>query len=242
MAIKIKNGVSKICSKCRIDKKLADFTIIKCNGVLKAECKVCANDRKIKWRKNNREKQIYIQNKQYYNNRDVILERVKKRAENIKGQLKIYNAAYRNINKDAVNEQKKIYIAKNKAAYDKRQRDYRRNRLQWDINYKILARLRNRVHTAIKINKNNRKERKTIELLGCTVIEFKEYFSLLFTDGMTWELFMLGEIHIDHIKPCIKFNLLDEEEQRKCFHYTNLQPLWKMDNLIKGSFYEEKIA
>ena len=54
---------------------------------------------------------------------------------------------------------------------------------------------------------------------------------------MTWENH--GVWHIDHIKPCCQFNLIDEEEQKKCFHYTNLQPLWAKDNLSKGGKYYE---
>jgi len=42
---------------------------------------------------------------------------------------------------------------------------------------------------------------------------------------------------IDHIKPCVSFDLSKPEEQKKCFHYTNLQPLWKEDNLKKGNKY-----
>lgn len=29
--------------------------------------------------------------------------------------------------------------------------------------------------------------------------------------------------------------MLNEDEQRTCFHYKNLQPLWGPDNLEKGS-------
>ena len=61
------------------------------------------------------------------------------------------------------------------------------------------------------------------------------YLAAKFQEGMSWDNH--GEWHIDHIKPCCKFNLLDDEEQRKCFHYTNLQPLWSKDNLSKGGKY-----
>ena len=61
------------------------------------------------------------------------------------------------------------------------------------------------------------------------------YLEGKFTEGMTWENH--GKWHIDHIKPCCSFNLEDEEEQKKCFHYTNLQPLWATDNLVKSGKY-----
>ena len=40
--------------------------------------------------------------------------------------------------------------------------------------------------------------------------------------------------HIDHIKPLCAFNLMDVEQQKLAFHYTNLQPLWWRENLTKG--------
>jgi hypothetical protein len=73
----------------------------------------------------------------------------------------------------------------------------------------------------------------TLELLGCNSEFFKEYLENNFLDGMTWENY--GEWHIDHMKPCAAFDLTNEDDQRKCFHYTNLQPLWALDNIIKGA-------
>jgi len=43
-----------------------------------------------------------------------------------------------------------------------------------------------------------------------------------------------GEWHIDHIIPCAAFNMSNEIDQRICFHYTNLQPLWAVDNIRKS--------
>ena len=48
---------------------------------------------------------------------------------------------------------------------------------------------------------------------------------------MNWDNY--GEWEVDHIKPCSSFNLLNEEERKECFHYSNLQPLWKGDNREK---------
>ena len=91
---------------------------------------------------------------------------------------------------------------------------------------------------AVKRSGRN-KSASTMALLGCSIPEFQEYFKALFTEGMTWQKFMAAEIHIDHIKPCALFNLTKKSEQRKCFHHTNLQPLWARDNLSKGAKYNQ---
>jgi hypothetical protein len=52
---------------------------------------------------------------------------------------------------------------------------------------------------------------------------------------MSWDNWTKDGWHIDHIKPCSSFDLSKEYEQRACFHYTNMQPLWAVDNLRKGN-------
>lgn len=54
---------------------------------------------------------------------------------------------------------------------------------------------------------------------------------------MSWSNY--GKWHIDHIIPCAAFDLSDEFEQRACFHYSNLQPLWAYDNIGKSDKYDE---
>ena len=109
--------------------------------------------------------------------------------------------------------------------------EYEKNRKITDPEVKLLKSLRSRVSNAIK-RQNTNKNNTTIELLGCSVSFLKGFLERKFKEGMSWENH--GEWHIDHIKPCASFNLLDEEEQKKCFHYTNLQPLWASENLSKG--------
>lgn len=107
-----------------------------------------------------------------------------------------------------------------------------------DISYRIVKNLRSRIGFALK--RNIKKSETTKSLLGCSVDFFKKYFQDKFTDSMTWDDFMNGDIHIDHIKPCKEFDLTKPEEQKECFHYKNLQPLWWYDNLKKGSNYQEQ--
>ena len=74
------------------------------------------------------------------------------------------------------------------------------------------------------------KYNKTMEMLGVSIETAKAYLERQFTNGMTWE--NQGEWHIDHIIPLSSAK--DEEALRKLCHYTNLQPLWAIDNLKKG--------
>jgi len=114
---------------------------------------------------------------------------------------------------------------------------YSKNRKLTDVKFKLICSLRSRLGSAIR-KQNSKKNNTTIELLGCSISFLKGFLEAKFKEGMTWENH--GEWHIDHIKPCILFDLIDEEEQKKCFHYTNLQPLWAYENLSKGCKYIDK--
>lgn len=101
-----------------------------------------------------------------------------------------------------------------------------------EIGFRILCNLRLRVWHAVKNSKGTRKCARTVELVGCTVEDLREHLQGKFTDGMSWENY--GDWHIDHIRPCAKFDLSIPEQQRLCFHFSNLQPLWSVDNRIKS--------
>ncbi len=76
-----------------------------------------------------------------------------------------------------------------------------------------------------------------MEYVGCDVKTLREHIQKQFLKGMTWE--NQGKWHIDHRKPCARFDLNKEEERHQCFHYTNLQPLWGPDNLSKSDQHDE---
>ena len=77
----------------------------------------------------------------------------------------------------------------------------------------------------------------TPELLGCSIEVCRKHLEDQFEDGMSWENH--GEWHIDHRRPCASFDLVNEEEQRICFHHTNLQPMWGAENLSKNASFDE---
>lgn len=92
--------------------------------------------------------------------------------------------------------------------------------------------LRQRLRSAIK-NANTFKRDRTLSLLGCKTSFLKQYLEAKFCKGMTWENY--GTVwHLDHRLPCAAFDLSKESEQRICFNWQNLQPLFKGDNLTKG--------
>jgi hypothetical protein len=74
-----------------------------------------------------------------------------------------------------------------------------------------------------------------------TNLAFKLHIEQQFVDGMTWDNW--GEWHLDHIRPLASFNLVDRDQFLTACHYSNYQPLWATDNLIKGAqFIDERVA
>ena len=111
-------------------------------------------------------------------------------------------------------------------------RNYMAERASKDMDFRLRGSLRARVRSAIYAD-CGRKAVRTMSLVGCSIAELRAYLEAKFTSGMSWDNY--GEWHIDHIKPCASFNLADEKQQRECFHFTNLQPLWAQDNMRKGA-------
>ena len=70
-------------------------------------------------------------------------------------------------------------------------------------------------------------------LIGCNKTYLFEHLSLQFKEGMTGDNY--GEWEIDHIRPICSFDLTKDEDVIQCFHYTNMQPLWREDNQAKGT-------
>jgi hypothetical protein len=126
---------------------------------------------------------------------------------------------------------RKVFVEKNKAKL----RDWARNYRKTDINRNISIKLRNRINAVLRYNK---KSKPTEDLLGCSVSEFAVHFQSQFEEGMTWEKFLAGEIHIDHIVPCALFDLSLTEEQEEWFHFSNLQPLWATENFRKPKYVD----
>lgn len=201
----------KTCTNCGEEKQLSCFSKHK-NGKdgYNSQCKVCRALKTKEWKDKNKAK-LKESRRLYY-----ILNKEKEKAQNIqwrannKNHLRIYDNTYKN------------------------------NKRKNNTGFKIISTFRTRIRKALK---ENWKSGKTIELLGCTLQELKTYLESKFKPGMSLDNHGRGwngkkEWHIDHIRPCASFDLSKLEEQKKCFHYTNLQPLWAEENLKKADNYE----
>ena len=119
--------------------------------------------------------------------------------------------------------------------YKENLKKYHNNRRMSDVQYRLQKSLRSRLYSAIK---GNKKTGSAVHDLGCTVTKLKVYLESKFTEGMNWANWSFYGWHIDHIKPLSSFDLDDIEQLKQACHYTNLQPLWGLENMRKGAKYQ----
>ena len=107
--------------------------------------------------------------------------------------------------------------------------------------YVLNSRMRTLIYQEIRGGKR-RKSWK--EFIDYNLNDLMRHLESKFTKGMTWEKFMNGEIHIDHILPLSFFNYTsaDDAEFRKCWSLENLQPLWAEDNMKKHNKVSLKLT
>ena len=212
---KIIDGVEhKRCSSCKEYNILTTFTKSKerWDG-LSAKCMTCKRALYKKYYQKNKGKlsqyyKIYFQK----NRENCVATRKKWRKENPE---KVSNIRKRYQRKRSLNGKSRIY---------------KKNRYHNDLKFRLRANLRSRLWCALKAQ-GVKKTTATMKLCGCSLEKLKQHIENQFYDGMSWEK---KNFHIDHMEPCALFNLEDEEEQRKCFHYTNLKPEWPSQNMSDG--------
>lgn len=138
---------------------------------------------------------------------------------------------WRENNSERIIELNKKWYEVNKQKKLRQNREYEIKRMAKDPSYRLLKNLRHRINDFID---GSVKSAKTLDLLGCPYDFFMKYMEEQFRDGMTWKNY--GKLwHVDHIIPCSNFDLLLIDEQKKCFHYSNLQPLLAKENMAKSN-------
>lgn len=227
----IDGKTEKLCTKCQTWKDLEAFhTGATCKSGYRSRCKICTSQKvNDAYHANPDAKLAY--NKGYYKrHRKRIAQREREyRARN----QQRYDAYYAS---SSYKERKLRYRTAHRERANATRRVYARARERADVGFKISNRLRARCTYAIK-RALSKKVSPTLEMLGIDMNGLLAHLSSLFSPGMSWENYGHGKgcWHVDHIRPCASFDLTRPEEQRACFHYTNLQPLWSEDNIRKGA-------
>jgi hypothetical protein len=104
--------------------------------------------------------------------------------------------------------------------------------------------VKQRIRISLATNINGRlrkfqtqKKNSSLDYLGCDMLWLEAWLEVQFQPGMSWQNW--GKKgwdgwQIDHKRPCAAFDLTDDDQQRRCFHWTNLQPLWSIENQRKS--------
>lgn len=136
-------------------------------------------------------------------------------------------------NRDKMKKSRILYRQNNRKYVSQHHLEYINNRRKNDDMFRLSTNLRARVKSYLK-SKGARPtlSKSTYDIIGCTAQELREHIENKFVDGMSWDNYGTYGWHLDHIIPLSSANT--KEEIIKLNHYTNLQPLWAIDNLKKG--------
>jgi len=216
---------TKTCARCHASLSQECFyrTARNADG-LHSYCKTCARRAKNEWANENKEKVAAYRMRYRKKHPERIQTQSKRRA----GYWADQKRKWRKNHPEEARERDRLWRAEHPdLARKKSLRAYYKARAT--VSGKLRYNLRSRIHTALNAKT---KMGSTIDLIGCTVVHLRCHLESLFLPGMTWANY--GRWHIDHVRPCCSFDLTDANQQKECFHYTNLQPLWAVDNLRKG--------
>lgn len=134
------------------------------------------------------------------------------------------------INKERIKKRTSGYYHSHKEQQLASQLQRQRERYKTDPLYVLKRRLRNRMYYALK-NKGWNRTNKLNQYLGCTYPELLTHIQSRFLPNMTWQNY--GKWHLDHIIPLNSAN--SPETLYKLCHYSNITPLWALDNIKKGA-------
>lgn len=222
--VRVEEGkLQKWCVKCRSWQSLDDFPARNDGGGILnkfSRCKRC--HRAVRRHHNEKNEEKY---KAYHK------QWREKHKEQIKVAMKRYNETHL--------AERAAYMVAHHDEIREKNRRRQRERYKTDPRFAMKQKLRGRMSVAIsKSAKRTKgsyyKKQHYVDLIGCSWTELQSHLENKWTTGMSWENYGLRGWHIDHIIPCAAFDLTKEDEQKKCFHYSNLQPLWWRDNLSKN--------
>ena len=223
--------------------------------------KVAAKD--AEYRQNNKEK-VAAKNAEYYqNNKEKVAAKNAEYYQNNKEKVAAKDAEYYQKNREKILAKDAEYYQKNREKILAKQAEYYQNNKEKvaakDAEYyqknkcsehgrnpcpacHPIAHLHGCISSGMRSGiKGAKKAERAEKYLGCTMEFLNEYLEKQFTEGMTWANHGVGKgkWNIDHRRPKASFDFNNEEDWYKCWHYTNLQPLWAHENILKGDSFDE---
>ena len=155
-------------------------------------------------------------------------ERLKKWCIDNPEKRKLIQQKYYLANKDKIKESHNVYYNKNKDKIRLKENKSAKERKLNNPIYKLKCNLLRNLSMMLSRDGYTKKS-KTIDILGCSFEEFKQYLEYKFESWMKWDNY--GKYNgtecygwdIDHIIPISLAK--NEEDMLKLNHYTNLQPL-----------------
>jgi hypothetical protein len=237
--------MEKVCIKCKLKKDLEKFCKNKNNkDGFSSVCKECEKKRAERyrisqyeyhkiWNKNNPEKLKKYQNTYLEKNPHMTRSARNKRYlenEEFREKERIRRKQWyiKNIDRERKKSQK--YYHENKQLCRKKHNEWRKNKMKSDPFFRMKKNLRDRIRSFLK---GELLSKRTKDIIGLEMNEFRKYIESKFTDGMTWENY--GMWHLDHKKPL--YLGTNNKEILELNYYTNLQPLWAEENIQKNRKY-----
>ena len=246
----------KVCSKCGVQKPLEGFHKKKRNkDGYKYHCKVCTREerkreylkKKIKPKKAIEKKEcskcMQIKSVNYFHKNcgskdgfnaccKTCVSALTKTLDHKKSyqRRKAWFSEYYKKNKVKINQKQKRYNAM--STTKKKANEREKKKYTYNISYRMRKNLRRRLNRALH---GKRKCASTTKLLGCDIMYFKMWIESQFTKDMNWNNYGINGWHLDHMNALDNFDLNELQNQYKCSHYTNIQPLWGKENISKGS-------
>ena len=210
----------KCCTKCKVEQNLNNFS--KNGDGYRSICKTCRN----------------LAAKEYrIANIDIVRAKDKTYYECNRTQRLEANRKYRKEHRDAICEQKQNYYEENKEKileYHSERKTLRNlqkcERRAQNPHIRIVEALKSRVHRVLKDKLTTR----SWKYIGCCKLQLTNWIEFQFDENMSWDNY--GSYwHIDHVIPINMFNIQDKQHINICFHWSNLRPLEKKQNMSKSN-------
>jgi len=168
---------------------------------------------------------VQLRNREYYKkNRDKVRRQQREYYLENSDDLKSRRAAHYYANWDHCRKIQKRYFKNYKDIISAK----RKKKLQSDPTARIIANLRSRLNS-IMVGKS----RRTMNLVGCSKSHLFRHIEVQFRGKMSWDNYG-KEWHLDHHIPIYAFNPNNSREWEACWHFSNLKPMLKRDNMRKG--------